>query len=205
MIFGDKGKIMKKIIVGISGASGPHYGIRLLEVLKDFDDVETHLVISESARTNIRIESDWDVTAVEALADVVYRNDDLAASISSGSFKTEGMVIAPCSIKTLSGLANSYNTNLLIRAGDVVLKEKRRLIILLRETPLHLGHLRLMTRVAEIGATIMPPVPAFYHRPRTIMDILDHTIGKILDQFSLEHALYKPWEGSPADTSGVTA
>ena len=186
---------MKRIVIGISGASGPHYGIRLLEVLKDFNDVETHLVISEAAKTNIVLESEWNVESVEALADFVYPSHDVAAAIASGSFHTEGMVIAPCSIKTLSGLANSYDTNLLIRAGDVALKEKRKLIILLRETPLHLGHLRLMTTVAEIGATIMPPVPAFYHRPRTIEDIIDHAIGKILDQFCLKHQLFQRWEG----------
>lgn len=195
---------MKRIIIGISGASGPHYGIRLLEVLKKFDNVETHLVISRAAKTNIVLESDWKIESVEALADFVYPDDDLAAGISSGSFRTEGMVIAPCSIKTLSGLANSYDTNLLIRAGDVVLKEKRKLIILLRETPLHLGHLKLMTTVAEIGAVIMPPVPAFYHRPQTIADIVDHTIGKILDQFGLEHHLFRRWEGRTSKTKGVS-
>lgn len=200
----DKTSGMKRIIIGISGASGPQYGIRLLEVLKDFDTVETHLVISEAAKTNIVLESDWNVKAVEALADCVYPCNDLAAAISSGSFHTEGMVIAPCSIKTLSGLANSFDTNLLIRAGDVALKEKRKLIILLRETPLHLGHLRLMTTVAEIGATIMPPVPAFYHRPRTIQDIIDHTIGKILDQFGLEHHLFRRWEGRTSQKKGTS-
>jgi 4-hydroxy-3-polyprenylbenzoate decarboxylase len=195
---------MKRIVIGISGASGPQYGIRLLEVLKELDNVETHLVISEAAKTNIRLESDWKVEAVEALADVIYRSDDVAASISSGSFVTEGMVIAPCSIKTLSGLANSYDTNLVIRAGDVALKEKRKLVILLRETPLHIGHLRLMTRVAEIGATIMPPVPAFYHRPQTIKDIVDHTIGKILDQFCLEHHLFQRWGNRKSNRDEVS-
>ena len=194
---------MKRIVIGISGASGPQYGIRLLEVLQNFENVETHLVISEAAKTNIALESDWKVADVEALADYVYADNDLAASISSGSFHTAGMVIAPCSIKTLSGLANSFDTNLLIRAGDVALKEKRKLIILLRETPLHLGHLRLMTTVAEIGATIMPPVPAFYHRPQTIQNIIDHTIGKILDQFSLEHTLFKRWEGRTSKKSNM--
>ena len=195
---------MKRIVIGISGASGPHYGIRLLEVLRDFENVETHLVISEAAKTNIVLESEWKVKDVESLADYVYPSNDVAAAIASGSFHTEGMVIAPCSIKTLSGLANSYDTNLLIRAGDVALKEKRKLIILLRETPLHLGHLRLMTTVSEIGATIMPPVPAFYHRPRTIEDIIDHTIGKILDQFCLKHQLFQRWEGKTSKMKGVS-
>lgn len=186
-----------RIIIGISGASGPQYGIRLLEVLKKFENIETHLVISEGAKKNILLESDWPVEQVEALADFVYSNNDLAASISSGSFRTEGMVIAPCSVKTLSGVANSFNTNLLIRAGDVVLKEKRKLIIIFRETPIHLGHLRLLAQVSEIGAIIMPPVPAFYHHPKTIQDIIDQTIGKVLDQFGLDNQLFKRWQRPP--------
>jgi 4-hydroxy-3-polyprenylbenzoate decarboxylase len=190
-----KFKVKKmRIIVGISGASGPQYGIRLLEVLQKFENVETHLIISEAAKKNIQLESDWEVEKVEALADFVYKNNDLAASISSGSFRTEGMVIAPCSVKTLSGLANSFNTNLLIRAGDVTLKEKRKLIIVFRETPIHLGHLRLMTHLTEIGATILPPIPAFYHRPKTVEDIIDQIIGKILDQFGLDHQLFNRWK-----------
>jgi 4-hydroxy-3-polyprenylbenzoate decarboxylase len=186
---------LKRIVVGMSGASGPQYGIRLLEVLKGIDDVETHLVISDSAKRNIQLESDWKVERVEALADVLYDSADLASSISSGSFRTEGMVIAPCSVKTLSGLANSYNTNLLIRAGDVTLKERRRLVIVFRETPLHLGHLRLMTHITEIGATILPPVTSFYHRPKTIQDIIDQVIGKVLDQFCIDHQLFRRWKG----------
>lgn len=192
----DSNKKMR-IIIGISGASGPQYGIRLLEVLKKFENIETHLVISEAAKKNILLESDWTVEQVEALADFVYSNNDLAASISSGSFRTEGMVIAPCSVKTLSGVANSFNTNLLIRAGDVVLKEKRKLIIIFRETPIHLGHLRLLTQVSEIGAMIMPPVPAFYHHPKTIQDIIDQTIGKVLDQFGLDNQLFNRWRCPP--------
>jgi len=181
----------------MSGASGPQYGIRLLEVLKKFENIETHLVISEGAKKNILLESDWTVEQVEALADFVYSNNNLEASISSGSFRTEGMVIVPCSVKTLSGVANSFNTNLLIRAGDVVLKEKRKLIIVFRETPLHLGHLRLLAQVSEIGAMILPPVPAFYHHPKTIQDIIDQTIGKVLDQFGLDNQLFKRWQGPP--------
>ena len=192
----DSNKKMR-IIIGMSGASGPQYGIRLLEVLKKFENIETHLVISEGAKKNILLESDRTVEQVEALADFVYSNNDLEASISSGSFRTEGMVIAPCSVKTLSGVANSFNTNLLIRAGDVVLKEKRKLIIVFRETPLHLGHLRLLAQVSEIGAVIMPPVPAFYHHPKTIQDIIDQTIGKVLDQFGLDNQLFKRWQGPP--------
>ena len=182
-----------RIIVGIAGASGSIYGIRLLEVLNNFKNVETHLIISEAAKKNIQLETNWKVEEIEALANHVYDNHDLAAPVSSGSFRTEGMIIAPCSVKTLSGLANSFTTNLLIRTGDVSLKEKRKVIILFRETPLHLGHFRLLTQLAEIGAIIMPPVPAFYHHPKTIQDIIDHTIGKVLDQFGLEHQLFKRW------------
>jgi 4-hydroxy-3-polyprenylbenzoate decarboxylase len=189
---------MRRIVVGISGASGPQYGIRLLEVMREIEDVESHLVISEGAKRNIQLESDWEVDEVAALGDFVYDSKDLAASISSGSFHTEGIVIAPCSIKTLSGVANSYNTNLLIRAADVALKEKRKLVLVLRETPLHVGHLRLMTRVAEVGGTIMPPVPAFYNRPKKVQDIIDQTIGKILDQFGIDHQLFARWKGPPA-------
>jgi len=187
---------MKRIIVGMSGASGPHYGIRLLEVLKEHKNVQTHLIISEAAKTNISLETTWKIEDVEALADYVYANDDLAARVASGSFLSDGMVIAPCSVKTLSGLAHSYNANLLIRAGDVILKERRRLVLVFRETPLHVGHLRLLTQVSEIGAVIMPPVPAFYHHPKTIQDLVDQTIGKVLDQFGIESGLFQRWEGT---------
>lgn len=183
-----------RIIVGISGSSGCQYGIRLLEVLQKYDHVETHLVLSEVAKKNIPLESDWTVDEVEALASYVHDSHDLAAPISSGSFRTDGMVIVPCSVKTLSGLANSFNTNLLIRAGDVTLKEKRKVIIVFRETPIHIGHIRLLAQVAEMGAIIMPPVPAFYHHPKTIQDLIDHTIGKVLDQFGLDHELFKRWK-----------
>jgi len=186
--------LIMRIIIGISGASGSLYGIRLLEVLHSYENVETHLIISESAKKNIQLETNWKVNEVEALANYVYDNQDLSAPISSGSYRTEGMVIAPCSVKTISGLANSFDTNLLIRAGDVTLKEKRKVIIMFRETPLHLGHLRLLANVAEMGAIIMPPVPAFYHHPKTIQDLIDHIIGKILDQFGLEHQLFKRWK-----------
>lgn len=184
-----------RIIVGISGASGVLYGIRLLEVLRTYQNIETHLIITEAAQKNLQLETNKTVEEVKALATYVYENHDLAAPISSGSFSTEGMVIAPCSVKTLSGLANSFNVNLLIRAGDVSLKERRKLLIVFRETPLHLGHLRLLTQLAETGAIILPPVPAFYHHPQTIEDLIDHTIGKILDQFGLDHQLYKRWKG----------
>ncbi|MBN2466652.1 MAG: UbiX family flavin prenyltransferase [Deltaproteobacteria bacterium] len=182
-----------KLIIGITGASGPHYGIRLLEVLHEKDDIETHLVISETAEQTIAMESDKSLQEVRALADVVYEAQDLSSALSSGSFRTDGMIIAPCSIKTLSGIANSFNVNLVIRAADVVLKEKRKLILLVRETPLHGGHLRLMTQASEAGAIIMPPVPAFYHHPTSLQDIIDHTVGKVLDLLNIKHDLFKRW------------
>lgn len=154
---------MKRLIVGISGASGAIYGVRLLQVLRDVADVETHLVMSQAARQTLSLETDLSLRDVQALSDVVHDARDIAASISSGSFKTAGMVILPCSIKTLSGIVNSYTDTLVTRAADVVLKERRPLVLCVRETPLHLGHLRLMTQAAELGAVIMPPVPAFYH------------------------------------------
>lgn len=155
---------MKRLIVGISGASGAIYGVRLLQVLRDVTDIETHLVMSQAARQTLSLETDFSLREVQALADVTHDARDIAASISSGSFQTLGMVILPCSIKTLSGIVHSYTDGLLTRAADVVLKERRPLVLCVRETPLHLGHLRLMTQAAEIGAVIMPPVPAFYHR-----------------------------------------
>ena len=185
---------MKRIVVGISGASGVIYGIRLLKVLKEIE-WETHLVISEAAKQNILLETSFTVKDVEDLADKVYDPKNQAAAISSGSFKTSGMVIVPCAIKTLSGVAHSFNENLLIRAADVTLKERRRLILVVRETPLHKGHLALMQKVADLGGIILPPVPAFYIIPKSIEDLIDHTIGKILDIMEIDHTLYKRWEG----------
>jgi 4-hydroxy-3-polyprenylbenzoate decarboxylase len=182
----------KRIVVGISGASGVTYGVRLLGLLKE-TDYETHLIISDSGRLNIKIETDYQPEEVEAIADYVYENKDMAASLASGSFLTDGMVVVPCTIKTLSGIANSYNENLLVRAADVTLKEKRKLVLVVRETPLHKGHLRLMTLAADMGAHILPPVPSFYHQPKTIEDIIDQTIGKIFDYFGIEHDLFKRW------------
>lgn len=193
---------MQRLIVGISGASGTIYGIRLLEVLRDLP-VETHLILSDAARSVAELETEYTGAQIEALADVVYRNDDLAARISSGSFQTMGMVVAPCAIKSLSAIAHSHNDNLLTRAADVVLKERRRLVLVVRETPLHLGHLRLMSEATECGAVILPPMPSFYHHPRTIMDIVDQTIGKVLDQFGIEHQLFCRWAGGDcADGAG---
>ena len=187
---------MKRIIVGITGASGVIYGVRVLEVLKELG-METHLVLTEAARENILIETTHTVEDVEGLAYKFHNINDLTAPISSGSFKTDGMVIVPCTIRTLSGVAHSYTENLLIRAADVTLKERRPLILVVRETPLHKGHLQLMNTVADLGGIILPPVPAFYHSPRRIEDLIDHTVGKILDLIEIDHALYKRWEGVP--------
>lgn len=189
---------MKRLIVGISGASGAIYGVRLLQVLRDVVEVETHLVMSQAARQTLSLETDYSLRDVQSLANVVHDARDIAASISSGSFKTAGMVILPCSIKTLSGIVHSYTDSLLTRAADVVLKERRPLVLCVRETPLHLGHLRLMTQAAELGAVIMPPVPAFYHRPQSLQEVVDQTVNRVLDQFDIElpHDLFTRWQGS---------
>jgi 4-hydroxy-3-polyprenylbenzoate decarboxylase len=182
----------KRIVVGISGASGVTYGVRLLSALKK-TDYETHLIISKSGELNIEIETDYNPADVKAMADYVYDHKNVAASLASGSFLTAGMVVVPCTIKTLSGIANSYNENLLVRAADVTLKERRKLVLVVRETPLHKGHLRLMTMAADMGAHILPPVPSFYHMPKTIDDIIDQTIGKIFDFMGIEHDLFRRW------------
>jgi 4-hydroxy-3-polyprenylbenzoate decarboxylase len=184
------------IIVGITGASGVIYGIRLLEVLSTIKDVETHLIISEAGAENVKCETDWKLEQVRALADFCYDVHDIAAKLASGSFKRDGMIVAPCSMKTLSALANSYADNLLTRAADVTLKERKKLVLLARETPLHLGHLRNMVKLTEMGAIVFPPVPAFYHRPQTIGELIDHTIGKVLDIFDIEHNLFPRWAGA---------
>ena len=186
-----------RIIVGMSGASGMIYGIRLLEVLSEVEDCETHVVISNGAKLSITLETDRSVKDVEALADVVHNDQNLAASISSGSFQTAGMVIAPCSMKTLSGVANSYGDNLLVRAADVVLKERRKLILVPREMPLHAGHCRLLHEAASIGAIIAPPVPAFYTRPQSVEDIVDGTVGRLLDLLDIENDITVRWAGIP--------
>ena len=183
------------LIVGITGASGVIYGIRLLEVLSTNKEIETHLIISEAGAKNIRYETDWKVEQVRALADFYYDIHDYGAKLASGSFKRDGMVIAPCSMKTLSALANSYADNLLTRSADVTLKERKRLVLLPRETPLHLGHLRNMEKLTEMGAVVLPPVPAFYYKPRTIQELIDHTIGKVLDIFDIKHNLFPRWSG----------
>lgn len=191
---------MKRLIVGISGASGVIYGIRLLEVVQALPDVETHLVISTAGAETVALETDSSPADVAALADVAYRFNDIAAAIASGSFKTDGMVVIPSSMKTLAGIANSYSDNLLLRAADVVLKDRRRLVIVPRETPLHLGHLRLMTQLTEMGAILVPPVPAFYHRPRNLDDVINQTVNRILDllDVDLDEDLFARWQGGRA-------
>jgi len=183
-----------RIVIGMSGASGVIYGVRMLQLLKD-TDYETHLVISEAAKLNIEIETRHDANEVAMMADYTYDHKNVAAALASGSFLAQGMVVVPCTIKTLSGIANSYTENLLVRAADVSLKEKRKLVLVVRETPLHKGHLRLMSMAADLGAHILPPVPSFYHMPKTIDDIIDQTIGKIFDYMGIEHKLFKRWNG----------
>ena len=182
----------KRIVIGISGASGVIYGIRMLSLLQE-KDFETHLIISDSGRQNIEIETSFKADDVAGMANYTYDNKDVGAALASGSYLTEGMVVVPCTIKTLSGIANSYTNNLLVRAADVTLKEKRKLVLVVRETPLHVGHLSLMTKAAQMGAHILPPIPSFYHQPKTIDDIIHQTIGKVFDYLGIEHNLYKRW------------
>jgi 4-hydroxy-3-polyprenylbenzoate decarboxylase len=189
---------MKRIIVGISRASGVILGIRLLQVLREVDGIETHLVLSPAGRRTVVLETDFSAEQVESFADYTYRSGDIAAAISSGSFRTAGMIIAPCSIKTLSGIATSYADNLLVRVADVTLKDRRPLVLMVRETPLHLGHLRLLVQVAEIGAVVMPPMPAFYHRPTTLEEVIDQTVNRALDllEIELDQDLFPRWNGA---------
>ena len=191
---GNQGGIMT-LVIGITGASGVIYGIRLLEVLSDMKEVKTHLVISKAGEINIKQETNWKIEQVKALADFSYDINDIGARLASGSFKRGGMIVIPCTVKTMSALANSYAENLLTRAGDVTLKERSKLVLVVRETPLHLGHIRDMERLTEMGAIISPPLPAFYHKPKTIEDIIDHTVGKVLDIFGIEHNLFQRWSG----------
>ena len=184
----------KRLVVGITGASGVILGIRLLEILHPME-IETHLVISPAGRTTIAQETDWKVSDVLALADVVHNYNDIGATIASGSFPTLGMVVIPCSIKTLSAIANAYASDLISRAADVALKEGRPLLLVVRETPLHSGHLRLMSLAAEAGAILFPPVPAFYTRPQSVDDIVDNTAGRVLARLGIENATYRQWKG----------
>ena len=190
---------MRRLIVGISGASGVIYGVRALEVLKAIPDIETHLVLSAAAKRTLVEETDRTVEAVEALADVVHSHRDIGAAIASGSFQTAGMLVAPCSIKSLAGIAHCYSDNLLTRAADVCLKERRPLVLMVREMPLHPGHIELMAAAARSGAVIAPPVPAFYNRPATVDDIVNHSVGKALDLFGIGHQLFKRWKETVAE------
>ena len=185
----------KRLIIALSGASGQIYGIRLLEILRQAPEIETHVVISPSAAITIAQETSYTPKQVEALADVLYRPTDIGAAIASGSFHTDGMIVAPCSIKSLSAIAHSYDADLLTRAADVQLKEGRPVVLVVRETPLHLGHLRLMTQAAEIGCVIFPPVPAFYSLPQTLDDLIDNTCGRILARIGIANELYQEWVG----------
>lgn len=189
-----------RLVVGISGASGVIYGIRLLEVLRQDPLIETHLIMTKAAKLTLRLETDYAVQDVEKFADHVYADSDISASIASGSYQTMGMIVAPCSITTMSSIAYSITDSLLVRAADVVQKEGRRLVLLIRETPLHAGHLRSLRDLALRGVIIMPPVPAFYPRPKTLDDLINHTVGRTLDLFGIHHNLVKRWEGPPQPT-----
>ncbi len=186
------------LIVAITGATGVIYGVELLRALRALQ-VPTHLILSEAAGLNLALETDLSLEEVRSLADVVHSNKDVGASVASGSFRTAGMIVAPCTIKTLSAIANSFTYNLVVRAADVQLKEGRKLVLMVRETPLHKGHLDLMSRAADSGAVILPPMPAFYHRPATILDLVHQSVGKALDQFGIEHQLYQRWTGHERD------
>ncbi len=191
-----------RLIIGISGASGVIYGIRLLEALRQATGVETHLVISNGGKINIALETHWKVRDVEALADVAHSDSDVATTIASGSFRAAGMIVAPCSMKTLSAIVNSYAANLLARAADVTLKEGRRLVLAPRETPLHSGHLRLMREAALMGAIIAPPVPGFYAKPASVEDVVNHTVGRLMDLFGLDTDLVRRWPGGKEAAQG---
>jgi 4-hydroxy-3-polyprenylbenzoate decarboxylase len=195
----------RRLIVGISGASGAIYGVRLLELLKG-TDIETHLIMSRAAQVTLAYETDFKVSDVEKLATIVHSNHDIGAACSSGSFRTLGMIIAPCSIKTMSEIATGTTSNLLSRAADVALKERRRVVLMLRETPLHIGHIKNMAAVTEAGAIVYPPVPAFYARPRSLEELVDHTLGRVLDLFDIDLGLVRRWTGEKArPTEGATA
>jgi len=189
-----------RLIVAITGSSGAIYGVRLLEALRAARKAEVHLVISKAGRLTLALETGRKVRDVEKLAQHVHRDEDLAASIASGSFKTAGMIVAPCSMKTLSGIVHSYADNLVVRAADVVLKERRKLVLMPRETPLHVGHCRLLLQAAEMGAIIAPPMPAFYNAPRTLEDAVDHSVGRVLDLFDIDSALVRRWKGTKKRT-----
>ncbi len=187
---------MKRLIIGISGASGVIYGIRLLELLQVDQAIETHLILSSSAKRTIPIETDWSIGDVEALADETHSYKNIAASVSSGSFRTDGMIVAPCTIKTLSGIVHCYADNLLIRAADVTLKEGRKLVVMPREAPLHVGHCKLLYEAAQMGIQIVPPMPAFYNQPKTIDDLINHSLGRVLELFGVDTGTVGRWTGT---------
>ena len=191
-----------RLIVAITGSSGAIYGIRLLQALRSVPTIEVHLVISKSGKLTIGLETGRSIGDVEAMADHVHSDQNLAATIASGSFKTAGMIVAPCSMKTLSGIVHSYADNLVVRAADVVLKERRKLVLMPRETPLHAGHCRLLLQAAEMGAIIAPPMPAFYNSPRTLEDAVEHSVGRVLDLLDIETGLVKRWTGAPRQSKG---
>jgi 4-hydroxy-3-polyprenylbenzoate decarboxylase len=184
----------RRLIVGVSGATGAIYGVRILQILSKIDDVETHLVLTKAGKMTIQVETPYSVKDVETMADVVHDVNNVGASISSGSFRTAGMVIAPCSMKSMSAIAHSLGGDLLVRAADVVLKERKKLVLVARETPLHLGHLEAMAALTRMGAVIFPPVPAFYHRPKTLDDVINQTVTRILDQFDIDVKLFHRWD-----------
>lgn len=189
------------LILAITGASGVIYGVEMLRVLKELGQ-ETHLIVSDAACKNLAIETEYSLDEVKSMANVVYDNNDIGATVASGSFRTSGMIVAPCTVKTLSAIANSFTYNLIVRAADVTLKERRTLVLMVRETPLHKGHLDLMSRAADYGAVILPPMPAFYHKPESLMDVIHQSIGKALDQVGIEHNLFKRWSGHDSDKLG---
>ncbi len=193
---------MRRIIIGISGASGAIYGIRALQILQDNPEIETHLILSDAAALTIKLETDWTVSQVRDLASQSYSNDQIGAQVASGSFQSSGMLIAPCSIKTLSAVANSYADNLLVRAADVQLKEGRPLVLMVRETPLHAGHIRLMGLAAASGAVIFPPVPAFYGSPKTLDEMVSHSVGRVLRRLGVENSEYPRWDGGGSGGKG---
>ena len=184
-----------RLIIGISGSSGVIYGIRFLEMLKKVEGIETHLVMSSYARLNISIETDYTLSQIEALADVIHSNKNQAAAISSGSFKADGMIVAPCSMKTLSAIVHSYADSLIVRAADVTLKERRKLVLMPREVPLHTGHCKLLYEASQLGAIIAPPMPAFYNKPQTVDDIVNHSVARVLDLFDIDTHAIKRWDG----------
>ena len=196
---------MKRLIVAITGASGVIYGIRALEILRSIKDIESHVILSPSAARTMAEETDYEIDTVRKLADVLYNHKDIGAAISSGSFKTEGMLVAPCSVKTLSGIANCFDEELVVRAADVCLKERRRVVLMFRETPLHAGHIRLMQQATLNGAIVMPPVPGFYSRPQSIADMVTQSVGRALDLLGIDAGVVKRWKDSntpePADKS----